>query len=76
MRKRKLVDAATVAKRFGVSVATVNSWVRHGRIPYVRPSRRVVRFDLEEVERALRHGPRQRRRSREGAPDTRQAGES
>ena len=42
-----------VAEHFGVSVTTVNSWVRAGRIPCVRPSRRVVRFDLDAVEQAI-----------------------
>lgn len=48
-----LVTANQVAARFGVSVTTVNSWVRAGRIPCVRPSRRVVRFDLDAVEQAI-----------------------
>jgi len=52
----QLVTAEQVAEHFGVTVGTVNAWVRHHRIPCVRPSRRVVRFYLSEVESALRQG--------------------
>jgi len=48
-----LVTAERVAEHFGVSVGTVNAWVRARRIPCLRPSRRVVRFHLSEVESAL-----------------------
>ena len=47
----ELVTTREVAERFGVAVSTVRRWVRDGRIPYVRVSKRTVRFDLEEVER-------------------------
>lgn len=47
----KLVTSRAVAERFGVSVTTVRRWVRNGRIPYARVSKRTIRFDLEEVER-------------------------
>ena len=50
-----LVTAECVAERFGVTVGTVNSWVRDGRVPYIRVSRRTVRFRLNEVEQALTH---------------------
>ena len=53
MRTGHLVDAQAIARRFAVSVATVNRWVRSGLVPFLRPSRRVVRFDLEKVEAAL-----------------------
>lgn len=53
MKNTRLITADAIALRFGVTVRTVNRWVRDGAIPYLRPSRRVVRFDLELVERAL-----------------------
>ncbi len=53
MNNERLVTATDIADRFGVTVGTINRWVREGAIPYLRPSRRVVRFDLEAVERAL-----------------------
>ncbi len=48
-----LVDSNAVAKRFGAAVGTVTKWVRDGVIPCVRPSRRIVRFDMDAVERAF-----------------------
>ena len=54
MQTDRLVDAEAVADRFTVAVSTVNRWVRERRIPFVRPSRRVVRFDLDQVDAALR----------------------
>jgi len=47
------VTARELAVYFGVTVATVNRWVRERRIPFIRASRRVVRFHIPEVERAL-----------------------
>ena len=48
-----LVTSNAIAKHFGVTVGTINRWVRDNRIPYVRPSRRIVRFRIKEVEAAL-----------------------
>ena len=50
-----LVTAERVAERFGVTVGTVNSWVRGGLVAYIRVSRRTVRFRLDQVEQALTH---------------------
>jgi len=49
----KPVTVADVARHFSVTVATVRRWVRQQRIPFIRPSRRVIRFHLREVEAAL-----------------------
>jgi excisionase family DNA binding protein len=54
MPNESLVTAERIAEHFGICVGTVNAWVRERRIPCVRPSRRVVRFHLSEVEAALR----------------------
>lgn len=48
-----LVTTEAVAVHFGVSIGTVNVWVRKGRIPCVRASRRIIRFRLADVEEAL-----------------------
>ena len=53
MQNRKPITAKTLAEYFGVTVETVNRWVREERIPFVRVSRRVVRFHLSEVERCV-----------------------
>ncbi len=52
-----LATADDVARRFRVTVSTVNRWVRDGIIPCIRPSRRIVRFNLGEVERAIAKSP-------------------
>ena len=57
MQPRKPVTARDVAEHFGVTVETVNRWVRERRIPHIRISRRVVRFDLVDVEHVLRRSP-------------------
>ncbi len=50
------VDVQTVAERFGVTVATVYAWARHGRIPSIRPSKKVAFFKLSDVEKAITIG--------------------
>lgn len=52
-RTDSLVTAQAVADRFGVTVPTVLKWVREQRIPCVRASRKVLRFDLAAVEASL-----------------------
>ena len=52
----KPVTADDVARHFNVTIDTVRRWVRQGRIPFIRPSRRVVRFHLLAVESALAGG--------------------
>lgn len=49
----KLVDAGTIARRFGVAISTVRRWAREGRIPSVRPSRKILRFKPADVDRAF-----------------------
>ena len=49
----KLVDKCVVARLYGVTEQTVLTWVQQGRIPCVRPTKRTLRFNLNEVERAL-----------------------
>ncbi len=56
------VDAGAIAKLIGVKQTTVRRWAREGRIPYLRPTGRVLRFDPDAVEQALaeRAGSRHR----------------
>lgn len=49
----RLVTAEEIARHFGVTVNTVYTWVRQGRIPHIRPSGGVIRFRLQDVEREL-----------------------
>ena len=49
-----LLTADELAKRLRVQPSTVKIWARMGRIPAVRVLPKVVRFDLDEVVRAIR----------------------
>lgn len=42
-----------VAERFGISVSSVNNYMRQG-MPYYRIGSKLVRFDPEEVEKWLK----------------------
>lgn len=42
-----------VADRLRVSVSAVDKWMGRGRIPFIRFSARLVRFDWDEVRRAF-----------------------
>lgn len=53
MQSDKLLTPKELARHFGVTVPTVRRWVREGRVPFIRPSHRTVRFRLDEVEAAL-----------------------
>lgn len=44
----RMLDRQELADHFRVSVATVDRWIRDG-VPCMKPSTRVVRFDLAEV---------------------------
>ena len=44
-----LLTAAQLAEQLGVTTATILSWARTGKIPCLRPTPRIVRFDLEAV---------------------------
>ena len=48
-----LVDASKIAEIFGVTIQTVQTWTRQGRIPCIRPTQMTVRYRLADVERAL-----------------------
>ncbi len=47
------VDARVLARRYGVTTATILAWHRRGWIPALRAGRRPVLFDPAAVERAL-----------------------
>jgi excisionase family DNA binding protein len=55
----ELLTAEELAERLAVSERTVRQWARSGRIPEVRASQRVRRFDYEAVVAALKSkGPK------------------
>lgn len=49
----RLVSAAELAVFFNVRRGTVLEWVRQERIPFLRVSRRILRFDVEAVRQAV-----------------------
>lgn len=49
----ELLDATELARRLGVRPSTVREWGRSNRIPKRRLSYKVVRYDMEDVLRAL-----------------------
>ena len=50
----KLLTTEELADRLAVSSRTVVEWAKSGRIPQVRASQRVRRFDYEDVVGALK----------------------
>jgi excisionase family DNA binding protein len=49
-----LLTAAELAERLRIKPSTAMEWQRSGRIPSIRLSHKVVRFNLREVLAALR----------------------
>ncbi len=48
------VDAQQVAQHFGVTLRTVRRWIKDGTIPAHRIGPKLLRFDLAEVDAAVR----------------------
>ncbi len=46
-----LLTYTQAAEFLGVNINTLYFWVRNGRVPHIRLSRRMVRFDPEELRR-------------------------
>ena len=65
-RTVELLTAAELAARLRVRPGTIQTWARHGLIPKVKLTAKVVRFDPEAVIEAITaHG---RHASREPGP--------
>ena len=50
---RKNANKAELAQEQRVSIRTVDQWIADRKIPFRKLSPRMVRFDLDEVARAL-----------------------
>jgi excisionase family DNA binding protein len=50
---RQYVSPKTLAKILEVTPWTIRQWVIRGKIPAIKINARVLRFDLQEVGRAL-----------------------
>ncbi len=55
MNDTELLTTGQLAERLHLRPRTVQAWARQGRIPTVRLSAKVVRFDWLAVLAALRH---------------------
>ena len=49
-----LITTAELAERFQVTPTTIRQWVRDRRIPAIKVSRRIIRFDLQDVLATLK----------------------
>jgi predicted site-specific integrase-resolvase len=67
-----------LAERYGVCFETVLRWARQGWLPCERLTAKTLRFDLDEVDKAIherskerhrRRGPRKVEADREGVGD-------
>jgi excisionase family DNA binding protein len=58
MNGTELLTADELAGRLHVRPSTIKRWSREGRIPAVRVTPKVVRYDLAEVVRAINAGQR------------------
>ena len=56
MIEKNLETAEELAKRLHVKPSTIRKWSRQGKIPTVRISPKVVRFDPVEVMTTLSEG--------------------
>lgn len=56
LARKPLSTAKEIAEILGVSTWTVYDWSRSGRIPAIRATPRVVRFDADAVLAALEGG--------------------
>ena len=64
MESQHLLNKEELAERLRVYPATVMKWEKEGRIPSIRVSPRVIRFDFKEVLEALK-----KRRIRKSSDD-------
>ena len=51
---QNMVKKAVLCARYGVSQRTVENWMNSGLLPFCKPSYGIVRFNLEDCDRALR----------------------
>jgi predicted site-specific integrase-resolvase len=47
------VDADTLAARYGIAAKTVRKWGQDGTFPYVKISRRCVRYPVADCDRII-----------------------
>lgn len=52
--KRPWVSKKALAEHCNVTVGCIDKWMKQRRIPYLKLSNRLVRFNLEDCDAALR----------------------
>ena len=62
----EMVTAEELAERLRVRPDTIQLWTREGLIPAIRVNAKVIRYDPDEVEQALRQRSDERRATLEG----------
>jgi excisionase family DNA binding protein len=53
LSSRKNATKAEVARDQRVSIRTIDAWIHDRKIPFRKLSSRLLRFDLDEVQKAL-----------------------
>ncbi len=48
-----LVDADTLAGRYGIAAKTVRKWGTDGTLPFIKISRRCVRYPVADCDRII-----------------------
>jgi predicted site-specific integrase-resolvase len=51
--KRALATSSDLATHLQVTTRTIQNWRKAGRIPFLRITARSLRYDIDQVERAL-----------------------
>ena len=54
--RAEIVTTKELAKRLHVAPSTVSKWATQGIIPSLRPSPKVIRFEMESVLKAIKKG--------------------
>ena len=57
-----LITAEQMGERLSLAAGTIKRWASEGTIPCIKLSGKIVRFDPEEVEMALRQKALERRK--------------
>jgi predicted site-specific integrase-resolvase len=50
---RKFLTKPGLGRRYGISQRTVDNWMKHGVIPFIKIGRKFIRFDADDCDRAL-----------------------
>lgn len=51
--ENEILTANELATRLKLKPETIRVWAREGRIPSIRPTQKILRFDLQKVLQAI-----------------------